>query len=73
MESQSPTTSTSSAGSKESSVGRTGRASKRMSMMGLDKMDWRKGKGNSEKEKERGLSTVVVSEREVKWDGSVRH
>lgn len=67
---QSPTTSTSSSGSKDSSVGRTGRASKRMSMMGLDKMDWRKGKGNPDKEKER--RTVVVSEREVRWDDSVR-
>jgi len=67
----SPTTSTSSAASKEyptSSVGAKGRASKRLSMMGLDKMDWRKGKDNTE----RGLSTAAVSEREVKWDGSLR-
>jgi hypothetical protein len=46
------------AGSRES------KASKRMSRMGLDKMDWRKGR--EEKRQSR------VSVREVKWDGGVR-
>jgi hypothetical protein len=49
-------------------VGRTGRASKRLSMMGLDKMDWRKGRDDKNRER----STVVISESEVKWDDSVR-
>lgn len=40
-------------------------------MMGLEKMDWRKGKGGPDKEKER-RDAVVVSEREVRWNDSVR-
>jgi len=54
---ESPTTSTASKDSK---------GSKRLSKMGLDKMDWRKGKDDKRQ------SRVVVSEREVKWDDSVR-
>jgi len=45
-------------GSKES------KGSKRMSMMGLDKMDWRKGRADKRQSR--------VSVREVKWDESVR-
>jgi len=39
------------------------RASKRMSRMGLDKMDWRKGREDKRQSR--------VSVREVKWDGGV--
>lgn len=44
--------------------GSMSKASKRLSKMGLDKMDWRKGR--SEKRESR------VSVQEVKWDGGVR-
>ncbi|KUJ14759.1 uncharacterized protein LY89DRAFT_720234 [Mollisia scopiformis] len=60
-EAESPTTSTASKDSMS-------KASKRLSRMGLEKMDWRKGKEDNNKRQSR----VVVSEREVKWDDSVR-
>ena len=45
-------------------AGKEVKASRRMSKMGLDKMDWRKGR--EEKRQSR------VSVRELKWDSSVR-
>jgi len=45
-------------GSKES------KGSKRMSRMGLDKMDWRKGRADKRQSR--------ISVREVKWDEGVR-
>jgi hypothetical protein len=49
-------------GSKES---KESRGSKRMSMMGLDKMDWRKGRADKRQSR--------ISVREVKWDEGVRN
>jgi hypothetical protein len=40
------------------------KSSRRMSKMGLDKMDWRKGRQDNRQSR--------VSVREVKWDGGVR-
>jgi hypothetical protein len=40
------------------------KGSKRMSMMGLDKMDWRKGRTDKRQSR--------ISVREVKWDEGVR-
>jgi len=45
--------------------GSISKASKRLSKMGLDKMDWRKGREGADKRQSR------VSVREVKWDGGV--
>jgi len=47
---------------KEAKLGR------RMSKMGLEKMEWRKGR--EERREQKRLSRVVVSE--VRWDNSVR-
>jgi hypothetical protein len=48
-------------GSKDS---RESKGSKRISMMGLDKMDWRKGRADKRQSR--------ISVREVKWDEGVR-
>jgi hypothetical protein len=62
-----------SAGSSDSEVdgntsdrgsGSMSKATKRLSKMGLDKMDWRKGREDKRQSR--------VSVREVKWDGGVR-
>lgn len=44
---------------------RESKGSRRLSKMGLDKMDWRRGR------EEKRVSRVSV--REVKWDGGVRN
>ena len=44
--------------------GSVSKASKRLSKMGLDKMDWRKAREDKRQSR--------VSVREVKWDGGVR-
>jgi len=44
------------------------KASKRLSKMGLEKMDWRKGKDD----KRQSRADMSVSVREVKWDDSIR-
>ncbi|KAF8866219.1 hypothetical protein BDZ45DRAFT_335530 [Acephala macrosclerotiorum] len=61
-EAESPTTSTASQSMSMS------KASKRLSKMGLDKMDWRKGKDD----KRQSRTDMRVSVREVKWDDSMR-
>lgn len=43
---------------------RESKRSKRLSRMGLDKMDWRKGREDKRQSR--------VSVREIKWDSSVR-
>ncbi len=50
--------------SDETEVSKESKVSRRMSKMGLDKMDWRKGR------EEKRQSRVCV--REVKWDEAVR-
>jgi hypothetical protein len=45
--------------------GSMSKASKRLSKMGLDKMDWRKGNQDNRQSR--------VNVREVKWDASFRH
>jgi len=51
-------------GSGERSAEKESKASRRLSRMGLDKMDWRKGR--------EGKSETRVNVREIKWDGAVR-
>jgi len=51
-------------GGGERSAEKDSKGSRRLSRMGLNKMDWRKGReGNAE---------TRVSVREIKWDGGVR-
>jgi len=45
-------------------VSKEGKGSRRMSKMGLDKMDWRRGREDKRQSR--------VSVREVKWNSSVR-
>ncbi|KAG9231437.1 hypothetical protein BJ875DRAFT_118893 [Amylocarpus encephaloides] len=54
--------------SDEERASRETKTSKRLSKMGLDKMDWRKG--GKEQRAERGGARVSV--REVQWDGEDR-
>lgn len=56
------------AGSKESdTASKEVKASRRLSRMGLDRMDWRRGR-----EEKQAREQARVSVREVKWDSSVR-
>jgi hypothetical protein len=48
------------------SMSKENKSSRRLSRIGLDKMDWRKGREAADKRQSR------ISVREVKWDGGVR-